>query len=176
MISATFTEQLSFENNGQVVEEFITKWLMNTADKIAKDETSPIGCLIVLVNLSQANPTMEGMRSLKPKQNPIKTMLVANSKDGAKYLREYSQSPYDGAIVINKDGQILGAGMYLMVEDPSIEIPDGCGTRHMAAADFSLQSNVISVLTLSEETNTVRIWKNGKIVREELFPEIKKGI
>jgi hypothetical protein len=45
----------------------------------------------------------------------------------------------------------------------------------MAAASFSLQNSVTSVLTLSEETNIVRIWKSGKIVKESQIKAEDKG-
>lgn len=170
--NVSFKTQLAFENNGQFVEEFIYKWLLNLADKILKNDIKPFGCLIVLGNYSDGSG--EGMFQLKPKTNPIKSLLMINSKDGAKYIKEFSQAPYDGAIIVNKDGQILSAGMYLNISE-CLDIPDGCGTRHMAAASFSLQKNVTSVLTLSEETNTVRIWKLGKIVKEENLKAEDKG-
>src|SRR5271157_384552 len=164
MVQVDFMDQLSIENHGQPVEEYITRYLINLAEKISKDEHSPVGCLLVMVNLNVSLSHMDGMRNLKP--NPIKSLIMANSKDGVNYIKEYSER-HDGAIVINKDGQILGASIYLSVTDPSVEIPEGCGTRHIAAASYSLQEDVISVLTLSEETNILRLWKKGKMVKEE---------
>jgi len=167
-----FKDQMAFENNGQHVEEMIFKWLFNLRDKAVKEGLSSFGSLIVLGDYTSG--IGEEMYQLKPKQNPIKSLMMINSKDGAKFINEFSQAPYDGAIIVNKDGQILSAGVYLKIQEIP-DMPDGCGTRHMAAASFSLQRNVTSVLTLSEETSIVRVWKSGKVVKENQIKAEDKG-
>jgi DNA integrity scanning protein DisA with diadenylate cyclase activity len=163
MAFVDFSEQLGLEHDGQAVEDFILKLLQSLSSKVASKELNPIGSLIVLGKYEKGEA--DGMIQMKPKQNPIKSLMMVNSKDGIRFIKEFSQKPYDGAIVINHDGQILGAGIYLVISDPTLDIPDGCGTRHKSAASFSLQNSAISVLTLSEETNTIRIWKRGKAIK-----------
>ena len=59
-------------------------------------------------------------------------------------------------------------------DNPSLDIPDGSGTRHISAASFSTNDKIRSVFTLSEETSIVRIWKNGVFV-EQFSPNEESG-
>ena len=85
-------------------------------------------------------------------------------------VRALFEDGSDGAIVVNRNGQIIGGKIYLTVDSPSSEVPEGCGTRHISAASFSQREDVISVFTLSEETYVVRSWKDGEYV-EQFSPE-----
>ena len=75
---------------------------------------------------------------------------------------------------MNHNGQILGTGIYLTVDDPSLDIPDGTGTRHISAASFSVRDDVIATFTLSEETLAVRMWKDGAFT-EQYRPNEDEG-
>ncbi len=157
-----FSLQLSLDNNSEHVESSIFEWLKIIAKDVVEDKANPIGAIIVLGDFEMHGPCVDGMVQMKPKQNPVESLVMIDTDDGDNLIREYSKSPYDGAIVVHRSGQILGAGIYLVVDNPMLETPDDCGTRHKAAASFSERNDVISVLTLSEETNTVRLWKDGK--------------
>ena len=71
----------------------------------------------------------------------------------------------DGAVIVDSTGQILGAGAYLIVDHPEASIPEGGGARHLAAASVSMRPNVVAAITLSEETNVVRLFERGAAVR-----------
>jgi DNA integrity scanning protein DisA with diadenylate cyclase activity len=71
----------------------------------------------------------------------------------------------DGAVVVDASGQVLGGRLYLLIDHPELEIPEGCATRHLAAASTSLRRDVESVITLSEETNVARVFRNGRVTR-----------
>ena len=98
--------------------------------------------------------------------NPIQKYInIAESifeKDTSSLLREGS----DGAIIVNRNGQIIGSRIYLVVDDSSLDVPDGCGTRHISAASFSTREDITAVFTLSEETSVVRTWKKGAFVEQ----------
>ncbi len=79
----------------------------------------------------------------------------------------------DGAIIINQSGQIIGSKVYLTVDQPSLDIPEGTGTRHISAASFSMRPDVEAVFTLSEETLTVRQWRDGHFT-DQFDPEEKE--
>ena len=72
----------------------------------------------------------------------------------------------DGAVVVDASGQVLGGRIYLLIDHPELEIPEGCATRHLAAASTSMRRDVEAVVTLSEETNVARIFVNGKVVKK----------
>lgn len=71
----------------------------------------------------------------------------------------------DGAFVIRSDGVVMTAGAYLRPPVPGEELPPGLGARHAVAASMSASTNAI-VVTLSESTGTVRIFKGGRMVTE----------
>jgi len=82
-------------------------------------------------------------------------------------LKEFSR--LDGAFVISDSGKIVSAYRYLEGDGEGIDIPRGLGTRHMAAAAISRDTNGVSVV-LSESDNMVRIFRGGDLVLE-LDPE-----
>jgi len=155
-----FTSQLNLANSKDVEEK-----ILDILKKIAKDGKNSTGAIIVLGTWLVSNPIAKGMLQLKPSENPIDKFITVNSIENVDMLLHFSSSPFDGAIVINTSGQILGAGVYLIVEHPMVEIPEGCGTRHKAAASFSLRDDVVSVLTLSEESKIIRVWKDGQYTK-----------
>ena len=67
---------------------------------------------------------------------------------------------------LRKKLQSFGSKIYLVVDDSSLEVPDGCGTRHISAASFSTRGDILAVFTLSEESFVVRTWKNGTFVEQ----------
>lgn len=71
----------------------------------------------------------------------------------------------DGAFVMRSDGVIMTAGAYLRPPVPGEELSPGLGARHAVAASMSASTNAILV-TLSESTGTVRIFKGGRMVTE----------
>lgn len=161
-----FSMQFSFAKNDEKFERIIFETLKDLAKSIARKDENPLGALVVLGDFEK-NPRVKGMVQMKPKQNPIESLKMINSEAGRHCLVEYSHPPHDGAVVVDRSGQIVGVGIYLVIDNPVLSTPEDCGTRHKAAASFSLRNDVISVSTLSEETNTVRVWKEGKI--KEVF-------
>jgi len=157
-----FSMQLSLNKDSEHIESGILGCLVKIATKVEDNTHAPMGALIVLGDFEKFGPQISGMVQMKPKQNPVESLIMFNPEDFANFVKEFSVPPFDGAMVVNRSGQVLGAGIYLVVDNPLLETPDDCGTRHKAAASFSERNDVISVLTLSEETNIVRLWKNGK--------------
>lgn len=68
---------------------------------------------------------------------------------------------HDGAIIIRND-RIAAAGALLPLSDAALDRPH-FGTRHRAAIGISEQSDALAVV-VSEETGTISIASNGKIV------------
>ena len=122
---------------------------------------SNTGAIVVFGDFLKGDCVVDGIVQMKPKDNPIDELLTVDISDSVDFMIRFSSTPYDGAIVVDKSGQFIGAGVYLVVENPTVEIPDGCGTRHKAAASFSLRDEVVSVLTISEETGIMRRWADG---------------
>ena len=76
----------------------------------------------------------------------------------------------DGAVVVSVDGVVqqqmvrftdLMPGELENVDPADSEYEDWMGSRHMSALDTSRRPNVVSTLTLSEETGRVTIFESG---------------
>lgn len=75
-------------------------------------------------------------------------------------IKEFSA--LDGAFIINEKGVLISAGTYLNAALESKEFPKGLGSRHIAAAGVTGNTNAIAIV-ISESAGTVRIFKNGKV-------------
>ncbi|HET7324207.1 MAG TPA: diadenylate cyclase DacZ [Halococcus sp.] len=82
-------------------------------------------------------------------------------------LKEFSR--LDGAFVISDSGKVVSAYRYLEPNAEGVDIPKGLGTRHMAAASITRDTNATSVV-LSESDRLVRAFKGGELILE-LDPE-----
>ncbi|QCS42574.1 diadenylate cyclase [Natrinema versiforme] len=76
----------------------------------------------------------------------------------------------DGALVVSVDGVVqnqmvrfrdIVPGALEAAEETDSEYEDWMGSRHMSALDTSRRPNVISTVTLSEETGRVTIFQRG---------------
>lgn len=163
-IPSTPTMDFSYQFNigREKVEKKIFTYLCDISSKLYKQGKS-IGALVVL-GCFDSNPTVMGMRQLGNKKIE-KYINVAFGQFEADVVKLFETGD-DGAIIINQNGQILGTGAYLTVDNPSLDIPEGTGTRHISAASFSTRKDILSTFTLSEETLTVRMWKNGQFAEQ----------
>jgi diadenylate cyclase len=123
----------------------------------------PIGALFVV---GDAGNVMDKSRELS--YNPFeKSHVHVGDPIVNVMLKEFSR--LDGAFVISDSGKIVSAYRYLEADGEGIDIPRGLGTRHMAAASISRDTNAVSVV-LSESDNMVRVFRGGELTLE-LDPE-----
>ena len=166
--STDFSFQFSAAREHQKVEKKIFSILCEIS-KEKKDSPKKLGILVVLGVFDTAKDyIVTGMRQIGI--NPIQKYIDISSTSFKKDIATLFREEADGAIVINRNGQIIGSKVYLIVDNPALEVPEGCGTRHISAASFSIRDDVIAVFTLSEETSIVRTWKNGEFV-DQYNPE-----
>lgn len=71
----------------------------------------------------------------------------------------------DGAFIIRGDGVLISAGRHLSAAFEGEELPQGLGSRHVAAAGITGATKAITIV-ISESTGSVRIFKKGKILIE----------
>jgi len=123
----------------------------------------PVGALFVV---GDAGKVMNKSRPLS--YNPFeKSHVHVGDPIVNVMLKEFSR--LDGAFVISDSGKIVSAYRYLEGSAEGVDIPKGLGTRHMAAAGISRDTNAIAVV-LSESDGLVRAFKGGELVLE-LDPE-----
>ncbi len=78
-------------------------------------------------------------------------------------VKEFSY--IDGAFVVKGNGTIVSAGTTLMPAVMSESLPAGLGTRHATAAAITAATKSVA-LTLSESSQTIRIWRRGRMITE----------
>lgn len=89
------------------------------------------------------------------------------SPDMRETIKELAQ--LDGAFVISNAGIVLSACRYINVIAKDIHLPLGLGSRHMAAASITRETQAIAVVV--SESSVVRIFDDGEIVAE-IIPEL----
>lgn len=140
-------------------EKKIFSYLCEISQKFYKKQEK-IGLLIVFgIFGGSESSIVDGMRSLTKEK--IDVYLNINFPQFKDNIMEMFEAGEDGAIIINQDGQILAEKVYLTVDNPSLDIPEGTGTRHISGASFSTRNDVLATFTLSEENLIVRVWKDG---------------
>jgi len=74
----------------------------------------------------------------------------------------------DGAFIISGDGYVLSAARYIEASSRGINLPMGFGSRHMAAASISRETDAVAVV-VSEDDGGVRIFDDGELVTEVMI-------
>ena len=123
----------------------------------------PVGALFVV---GDAGKVMNKSRPLS--YNPFeKSHVHVGDPIVNVMLKEFSR--LDGAFVISDAGKIVSAYRYLEPSAEGVDIPKGLGTRHMAAAGVTRETNATAIV-LSESDGLVRAFKGGELILE-LDPE-----
>lgn len=82
-------------------------------------------------------------------------------------VKELSQ--LDGAFIVSNDGIVVSGCRYINASSEGLDLPLGLGSRHLAAASISYQTEAVSVAV--SESSIVRVFDNGEIV-SEIIPEL----
>jgi diadenylate cyclase len=125
-------------------------------------EGRPVGSLFVI---GDSNKVMEQSRplSLNPFQGYSEDERNMLNPEVKRALRAFAV--LDGAFVLREDGVVLAAGRYLNFEEKDVRIPLGLGSRHMAAAGITHETEAIAVV-VSQTSGTVRVFRHGRAVLE----------
>lgn len=75
----------------------------------------------------------------------------------------------DGAFIVSDNGIVLSACRYLNASSEGIVLPLGLGSRHMAAASITKQTDAVAVVV--SESSIVRVFDDGEIIAE-ILPEL----
>lgn len=80
-----------------------------------------------------------------------------NMRETAKELAQL-----DGAFIVSNDGVVLSASRYINASSQDIRLPLGLGSRHMAAASITKETDAIAIVI--SESSVIRIFDDGEIV------------
>ncbi len=94
----------------------------------------------------------------------VKHISDADMRETVKELAQL-----DGAFVVSDEGVVMSACRYLDAFSEGINLPLGLGSRHMAAASITKQTNSVAVVV--SESSVVRVIDDGEIV-SEIIPEL----
>ena len=82
-------------------------------------------------------------------------------------IKELAQ--LDGAFIVTDNGIIISACRYIYPSTLDIELPLGLGSRHIAAASITKETNAVVVVV--SESSIIRIFDDGEII-SEIIPEL----
>jgi diadenylate cyclase len=124
------------------------------------DQRGRLGALFVVGDeeevLKKSRPLILDPLANYPKE--VKDIRGANVQGTIKELAKL-----DGAFVISNDGCVLSATRH--IESRNIDLPMGFGSRHMAAASISKETDAVAVV-VSERDRVVRVFDDGELVGE----------
>lgn len=82
-------------------------------------------------------------------------------------IKELAQ--LDGAFVVSDSGVVVSACRYIDAHCEGVTLPLGLGSRHMAAASITKETNAVAVAV--SESAVVRIFDDGELI-SEIIPEL----
>lgn len=149
--------------NTQVLEQTVS-----LAVEIAREgrEGRKIGTLFVVGDSEEVLRRSRPM-ILDPLHGHPDDVKRIDDPDMRETLKELAQ--LDGAFVVSDEGVVLSAARYLDASADDLHVPLGLGSRHMAAASVSNQTNAVAVVV--SESSMVRMFDDGKLV-SEIVPEL----
>jgi diadenylate cyclase len=129
-------------------------------------EGRKIGTMFVV---SDSNKTLKKSRLLILDPlwyHPEKQKSIDNP-DMWETVKELAQ--LDGAFIVTDDGIIISACRYIYPSSTDIDLPLGLGSRHVAAASITKETNAVAVVV--SESSIIRIFDDGEII-SEIIPEL----
>ncbi|MBU3180544.1 diadenylate cyclase CdaA [Clostridium psychrophilum] len=151
-----FVDKHIFENE-QIMEKSITE-IVNAVDTLSKSKT---GALIVI---EQRTGIGEIIKTGTTLDSVISSALLEN-------IFVVNTPLHDGATVIRND-RIIAAGCFLPLTNNDV-ISKKLGTRHRAAIGITETSDALTII-VSEETGTISLAMNGRLIRNYDKEKLKK--
>lgn len=136
----------------------------NLGTKIIKEgkEGLPAGALFIMGDMNNVlNSTTDSVRN--PLKGCAEEELNIKDKENWNTIKEFSM--LDGALVLDKFGNPVAAGRYVMFGDGTeCTVEEGLGGRHLAASYISRKTQALAMVVSSE--GVIRIYKNGEKIYE----------
>src|SRR5215217_4376864 len=122
----------------------VLKQTISLAVEIAREgrEGRKIGTLFVVGDSSEVMRRSKPM-ILDPLQGHSDESKRIDDPDVRETLKELAQ--LDGAFVVSDEGVVLSAARYIDAISESLSVPLGLGSRHVAAASISKQTDAVAV-------------------------------
>jgi diadenylate cyclase len=142
--------------------------ILELSIEIAREgrEGRKIGTLFVIgderkVLRESRNLIMDPLKG-HPKKN--KHITNPNLRETVKELAQL-----DGGFLVSSSGYVLSAARYFNADIKGLEIHQGLGARHVAAASITKKTHAIAIVV--SESSIVRLFSKGRLIAE-ILPEL----
>ena len=166
MSEASLYEEICSER--REVNTTVLKQVVSLAVEIAREgrEGRKIGTLFVVGDSGEVVRRSKPM-ILDPLQGHRDEDKYIDDPNVRETIKELAQ--LDGAFIVSNAGVVLSAARYIDAASDSLNLPLGLGSRHMAGASISQQTDAVAVVV--SESSMVRIFDDGELV-SEIVPEL----
>ncbi len=146
----------------------VLKQVVSLAVEIAREgrEGRKIGTLFVVGDSGEVIRRSKPM-ILDPLQGHPDEDKSIEDPNVRETIKELAQ--LDGAFVVSNAGVVLSAARYIDAASDNLNVPLGLGSRHMAGASISQQTDAVAVVV--SESSMVRMFDDGELV-SEIVPEL----
>lgn len=146
----------------------VLKQVVSLAVEIAREgrEGRKIGTLLVVGDSGEVMRRSKPM-ILDPLQGHPDEDKSIEDPNVRETIKELAQ--LDGAFIISNAGVVLSAARYIDAASDSLDLPLGLGSRHVAGASISKQTDAVAVVV--SESSMVRMFDDGELV-SEIIPEL----
>jgi DNA integrity scanning protein DisA with diadenylate cyclase activity len=166
MSKANLYEEICSER--REVNTTVLKQVVSLAVEIAREgrEGRKIGTLFVVGDSGEVVRRSKPM-ILDPLQGHPDEDKYIDDPNVRETIKELAQ--LDGAFIVSNAGVVLSAARYIDAASDSLNVPLGLGSRHVAGASISQQTDAVAVVV--SESSMVRIFDDGELV-SEIVPEL----
>jgi diadenylate cyclase len=150
------------------VNTSVLKQVVSLAVEIAREgrEGRKIGTLFVVGDSGEVVRRSKPM-ILDPLQGHPDVDKYVDDPNMRETIKELAQ--LDGAFVVSNAGVVLSAARYIDAASDNLNLPLGLGSRHVAGASISRQTDAVAVVV--SESSMVRMFDDGELV-SEIVPEL----
>jgi DNA integrity scanning protein DisA with diadenylate cyclase activity len=150
------------------VDKQVLEHTISLAVEIAREgrEGRKIGTLFVVGDSGEVTKRSKPL-ILDPLHGHPEESKQIEDPDTRETIKELAQ--LDGAFLVSNAGVVLSAARYIDAASESLDLPLGLGSRHMAGASISRQTDAVAVVV--SESSLVRMFDDGELV-SEIVPEL----
>jgi diadenylate cyclase len=150
------------------VDKQVLEHTISLAVEIAREgrEGRKIGTLFVVGDSGEVTKRSKPL-ILDPLHGHPEESKQIEDPDTRETIKELAQ--LDGAFLVSNAGVVQSAARYIDAASESLDLPLGLGSRHMAGASISRQTNAVAVVV--SESSMVRMFDDGELV-SEIVPEL----
>lgn len=140
----------------------VLRAVVDLATEIGREgrEGQPVGTILVVGDTRKVL-SMSHFQNFNPFRGYSRAERDVRKRDVREQIKEIAK--LDGAILIGRDGIAEAACLHLGARADGVSMRKGFGSRHMAAAGISKQSNAIA-FAVSQSSGSVRVFQKGEEV------------